>query len=249
MTIGRRDRILRWLPWLVAMSLLATFPAVVGWFGVVLMTGWALVLLGYRAAVSLATTRTGRLLIDGLFAALCLVTAFEGGWYLLPAVTLFALGDALGVPASSPLRWRGPAAESVAGIAAAVLGWTLLLVFLFGPVYATQTATIGPNGAVASPPRTVSLVEVGLEPRAGLALALAAVLFGLVFAGAVVHARTGRRSARAAVGLATIALVVLALLGAATIGPWLLPAIILAVLAWALGGRPGSTADETGAGR
>ena len=74
---------------------------------------------------------------------------------------------------------------------------------------------------------------------------LAAVLFGVVLAGAVVHARTGRRSARAAVRLATIALVVLALLDAATIGPWLLPGIVLAVLAWALGGRPGSPADPS----
>ena len=243
------QRILRWLPWLVAAGLLDTFPVVVGWFGVVLLTGWAFILLGYRAAVSLATTRAGRLLIDGLFAALCLVAAFEGGWYLLPAVGLFALGDALGVPAASPPRWHGPAAESVAGIAAAVLGWTMLLVFLTGPLYTTQTATIGPNGAIASPPSTVSLVEVGLEPRAGLVLVLAAVLFGFVLAGAIVHARTARREARAAVGLATIALAILAVLGAFTVGLWLMPGIGLAVLAWMLGGRPGSPAGPTGANR
>ncbi len=39
-----------------------------------------------------------------------------------------------------------------------------------------------------------------------------------------------------------IALAVLALLGAFTVGPWLLPGIVLAVLAWSLGGRPGSPA-------
>lgn len=150
------------------------------------------------------------------------------------------------------LRWRGPAAESAAGIAAAVVGWTMLLILLAGPIYTTQTATIGPNGPIVSPPSTVSLIAIGLQPRTGLVFILAAVLFGIVLAGAVVHARTGRRGVRAATGLATIALVFLALIGAMSIGPWLLPGIVLAILAWVLGGRsgssarPGSSAQPTG---
>ncbi len=234
-------RILPWLPWLLAEGTLVWLQARLWPYGGLwLLLVWTALLLLYRAAVSQASHRSLRLVGDLVFAGLCAIAVFEGGWYLLPAVALFAVGDAVGVATSVPSLPGGREGHELgAALGSTVVGWLALAFFLSGPLYGSASSTIGPNGAtVNSGPTTESLLQVGLTGQAAVVLAACVVLFGLVTVLVLVHIRTGRDGAwRLLVGV-TIALLALVVLGAWTVGLWLVPGAALALLAVRLG-RPG----------
>lgn len=71
---------------------LAAYPLVFGVPGFINSAVWAIIVGGYRLLLTPAS-RFERLAIDVVFGIACFLTVFEGGWYLLPAVVLFALGD------------------------------------------------------------------------------------------------------------------------------------------------------------
>ena len=84
--------LVRWIPWVLSAAALGFFlwvsPA-----GLVLAGGWGIVLLLVRGFTALFPARRTRLWIDAAFGAACFLAAFEGGWYLIPAVAAFAVSD------------------------------------------------------------------------------------------------------------------------------------------------------------
>jgi hypothetical protein len=234
-------RILPWLSWLLAEGTLVWLQVGLWPYGGLwLLLVWTAVLLLYRAAVSQMSHRAFRLVGDLVFAGLCALAVFEGGWYLLPAVVLFAVGDAAGVAASLPSLPGGREGHELgAALGSTVVGWLALAFFLSGPLYGSASSTIGPNGTtVNSGPTQESLLQVGLTPEAAVVLAACVVLFGLVTVLALVHIKTGRRGAWWLLVAVAIGLLVLVVLGAWTVGLWLVPGAALALLAVRFG-RPG----------
>ncbi len=236
---------LRWLPWLLAAVALTTFPVVLGGSGVLLALIWFVVLLAYRWLVGGQQPR-GRLVANIVFGALCFLAGFEGGWYVLPAVLAFAYGDWRGVDSVTrvPARlWQGPLALT---LAAAFAGWLAIVVVLFAPLYAMASSTVAPGLAPAPGiTGTVNLVDLGLRPQAGLLLGSLAVLFALAVAAAVLFERSHSRAARRLLVAIAVLLASVVLIGAWTIGPWLLPslALLLAAIGTTRGLAPTDTAS------
>lgn len=133
------------------------------------------------------------------------------------------------------MRAPGVAANSrrlvlVAGIASLLVGAAGLGYALFGPIYSSLTCT---TGGVCSAGHN-SLIDEGVDPRAWIYFALVAlVIVGVAIAALAYHqkARFGTRSALSA--LSGI-LLFLSWLGAFTVGLFLIPAVILALLAAAM---------------
>jgi uncharacterized membrane protein YadS len=89
---------------------------------------------------------------------------------------------------------------------------------------------------VNSPPQA-GLLEAGLSAQTALLLSASVLVLGLVALAALVHVRTGRRSAWRTLVAVTALLVTLVILGLPTLGLWLIPGGALALAAVRLG-RP-----------
>jgi hypothetical protein len=232
-------RVLPWFPWLLAEAPLAWLEAQF-WpeGGLWLLLIWTVVLLVYRTALAPISRRSVRVVGDGVFAGFCFLAVFEGGWYLLPAVVAFAACDAAGLTIELPsLPTDAVGYELGAALASTCLGWVGLAIAVSGPIYASETTTVSANGVVVNSPPQVGLLEAGLPAQTALLLAGSVLVFGLVALVAVVHVRTGRRSAWRAFVAATALLVALIILGVPTLGLWLAPGGALALAAVRLG-RP-----------
>jgi hypothetical protein len=227
-------RMLPWLPWLVAEGTLGFLQAQL-WpdGGLWLLLLWTAVLFAYRAAIAQISHRSLRLVGDLVFGGLCALAVFEGGWYLLPTVVAFAACDAGGVSITLPSLADDRERHGLgAAVAATLLGWVALAVFVSGPLYTSATATVDANGVVVnSPPIQASLLQVGLAPQTATLLVAIALLFGLVTVSTAVYVRTRRREAWRALVALTALLVVLAILGSMTVGLWLIPGVALALVA------------------
>lgn len=227
-------RMLPWLPWLVAEGTLGFLQAQL-WpdGGLWLLLLWTAVLFAYRAAIAQISHRSLRLVGDLVFGGLCALAVFEGGWYLLPTVVAFAACDAGGVSITLPTLADDRERHGLgAAVAATLLGWVALAVFVSGPLYTSATATVDANGVVVnSPPIQASLLQVGLAPQTATLLVAIALLFGLVTVSTAVYVRTRRREAWRALVALTALLVVLAILGSMTVGLWLIPGVALALVA------------------
>ena len=227
-------QMLPWLPWVLAEGMLGFIEAQL-WpdGGLWLLLLWTAVLLLYRAAVAQISHRSLRLVGDLVFAGLCVLAAFEGGWYLIPAVVAFVACDAAGVSITLPSLPDDREGHGLgAAVAATLLGWVALAIFVSGPLYASASTTVYPNGVVVNrPPTQASLLQVGLTPQTATLLATIALLFGLVSVSAAVYVRTRRREAWRALVALTALLVVLAILGSMTVGLWLIPGVALALVA------------------
>ena len=227
-------RMLPWLPWLVAEGTLGFLQAQL-WpdGGLWLLLLWTAVLFAYRAAIAQISYRSLRLVGDLVFGGLCALAVFEGGWYLLPTVVAFAACDAGGVSITLPTLADDRERHGLgAAVAATLLGWVALAVFVSGPLYTSATATVDANGVVVnSPPIQASLLQVGLAPQTATLLVAIALLFGLVTVSTAVYVRTRRREAWRALVALTALLVVLAILGSMTVGLWLIPGVALALVA------------------
>jgi len=227
-------RMLPWLPWLVAEGTLGFLQAQL-WpdGGLWLLLLWTAVLFAYRAAIAQISHRSLRLVGDLVFGGLCALAVFEGGWYLLPTVVAFAACDAGGVSITLPTLADDRERHGLgAAVAATLLGWVALAIFVSGPLYTSATATVDANGVVVnSPPIQASLLQVGLAPQTATLLVAIALLFGLVTVSTAVYVRTRRREAWRALVALTALLVVLAILGSMTVGLWLIPGVALALVA------------------
>jgi hypothetical protein len=238
----------RLVPWLLAEIALIFLEAML-WpaGGVWLLMLWNIALAAYRAVVAAAPTRRRKLGADGVFAILCLAAAWEGGWYLLPAVVAFGVVDAVTRPAP-PLEPREIPGEQAAAAAAAVLGWLAIGFFVSGPLYSSATATLLSDGSIVSTQGPASAAEVGLSTQSVAVLGVTALLFGLTWLLASLDGR--RRSAATYAGLAvtTLALCAVALLGSMSVGPLLAPGVAFAMVALWLAHSARSSATAAGQG-
>jgi hypothetical protein len=118
-------------------------------------------------------------------------------------------------------RW-----EAACGLVAALFGLLGLAYALFGPVYRFESSS-GQSG-------TANLVQVGIPPSALIALGI--LVLGLigVAVSAVVHSRTGGSGWRIVLWLSTAVIVILTFLTLPSIGAFLLPSTLFALLASAL---------------
>jgi len=171
-----------------------------------------------------------------VFAGLCALVVFEGGWYLLPAVVAFAACDAAGLGIELPSLPDDAAGHELgAAIACALLGWLGLVVALSGPIYGSASSTASATGVVVNTPPQVGLLQAGLPLQTALLLGATAALFGLVTIAALVHVRSRRRDAWRALVAITATLVMLVALGTITVGLRLVPGGVLALASVRLG--------------
>ena len=82
-----------WLPWFLTAGAFGIFLLVLASDGLTLVLTWGVVILAYRGSAALGQGRTLRLWLDALFALVCVLAAFEGGWYLIPAAAAFSRAD------------------------------------------------------------------------------------------------------------------------------------------------------------
>jgi hypothetical protein len=160
--------------------------------GLWLLLIWTVVLLLYRTALAPTSRRSVRLVGDVVFAGLCILAVFEGGWYLLPSVVAFAACDAAGVTLELPSLPDDAAAHEVgAAIATTLLGWAGLAIAVSGPIYSTATSTVSADGTVVTSGPQLGLLQAGLSPQTALLIVATAVLFGLVTIAALLRVGTG----------------------------------------------------------
>ena len=216
---------LPWLPWLLAEATLVWLEAQ-HWpdGGLWLLLIWTVVLLLYRTALAPTSRRGVRVFGDVVFAGLCMLAVFEGGWYLLPTVVAFAACDAAGLTIELPSLPGDAAGHEVgAAIASTLLGGAGLGIAVSGPIYSTATSTVSANGVVVTSGPQLGLLQAGLSPQTAVLLVATAVLFGLVTLVALLHVRTGGVDAWRVLVAVTALLVVLVVLGLPTLGFWLGP--------------------------
>ncbi len=232
-------RVLPWVPWIVAEATLAWLEAQF-WpdGGLWLLLIWTVVLLLYRTALAPTSRRSVRLVGDVVFAGLCVLAVFEGGWYLLPTVAAFAACDAAGLTIELPSLPDDAAGHEVgAAIAAMLLGWAGLAIAVSGPIYSTATSRVSANGVVTTSGPQLGLLQAGLSPQTAVLLVATAALFALVMIAALLHVRTDGVDAWRVLVAVTALLVVLVVLGLPTLGFWLVPGGAFALTAVQAGRR------------
>jgi hypothetical protein len=116
--------------------------------------------------------------------------------------------------------------EAACGLVAALVGCLGLAYALFGPVYRFESSS-GQSG-------TANLLQVGIQPSALIALCI--LVLGLigVAVSPVVHSRTGSSGWRIVLWISTTVIVILTFLALPSIGVFLLPGTLFALLASAL---------------
>ncbi len=121
--------------------------------------------------------------------------------------------------------------EAACGLLAALFGFLGLAYALFGSVYRFESSS-GQSG-------TANLLQVGIQPSALLVLCI--LVLGLigVAVSVVVHSRTGGSGWRIVLWLSTAVIVILTFLALPSIGVFLLPGTLFALLAaaFSLGAR------------
>jgi hypothetical protein len=133
--------------------------------------------------------------------------------------------------------------EAACGLVAALIGCLVLAFTLFGPTYSFHSCSGNGNDASnmsSCQTGTANLLQVGIQPITIVALGI--LLLGLisVAVSAVLHSRTGGSGWwRFALWVSTAVIVILTLLTSLSIGLFLLPGTLFALLAsaFALGAR------------
>jgi hypothetical protein len=124
--------------------------------------------------------------------------------------------------------------EAACGLVAALVGCLVLAFTLFGPTYSFQSCSGNGSTISSCQTGTANLLQVGIQPITLVALGI--LLLGLIGVGvsAVVHSRTGAGGWRIVLWASTAVIVMLTLLTVWSIGLFLLPSTLFAVLASAL---------------
>ena len=124
--------------------------------------------------------------------------------------------------------------EAACGLVAALVGCLVLAFTLFGPTYSFQSCSGNGSTISSCQTGTANLLQVGIQPITLVALCI--LLLGLigVAVSAVVHSRTGGSGWRIVLWVATAVIVILTLLTGLSIGLFLLPSTLFALLASAL---------------
>ncbi len=224
------SRLASLVPWLIAEVALVFLESRI-WpdGGLWLLVLWNPVLMLYRFVVGQTPLRRNRLTVDLVFAIFCFLAAFEGGWYLLPAIVAWVTLDAAAVPVVRPLG-RGDPEERSAAVAF-VLGVLGIGAFLSGPLYATATSTMLADGSTATTYSAPGPLVAGLSPAALLVLSLALGLFCLAWFLASLDVRHRSQGAYRGLAVATAFLAALAILGTYVVGLFLVPGVAFSVVA------------------
>lgn len=130
-------------------------------------------------------------------------------------------------PLMRAVRWI----EAISGILATVAGGVAIMYLLTAPTYSGEGCQATSSG---EPPicvtRTATLVQIN-GATAIIDLSIAVVLFACIAISAVIHSRTGGRSAQRVLWGSTAVLIIFTLLAILSIGPRLLPGAALALVA------------------
>jgi hypothetical protein len=226
----------RLVPFVLFALACAAFLIAPGIDGPALVVVWLLIFGIERAVVAMATTRDARLAMDAILLVGCLLAAFEGGWYLVPSAVAFLWIDRRSVSPSGPTMNRVDH-ETIAGIAAGLGGLAGVAAILVAPMWMTASSAIGAGGVLDGAAQPGNLLGVGLLPRTTIFLGAATILSIIVAGSAVVHGRRGGRTPSRVLGLSVVGLAAIAVLGAFTVGVFLLPAVALGTWAWFSGRR------------
>jgi hypothetical protein len=124
--------------------------------------------------------------------------------------------------------------EAACGLAAALLGFLGIAFTLFGPVYSFHSCSGNGTDISSCQTGTANLIQIGIQPITLVALCI--LLLGLigVAVSAVVHSRTGASGWRTVLWASTAVIVMLTFLTVLSIGLFLLPSTLFALLASAL---------------
>lgn len=228
------NSLLRWLA-----TALALLPLAVLWptlEGLLASVAWvSLVALSRVAAHGKA--RGDRLSVDALVFVICLAGFLVGGLYWAPATAGFWVADRVELQgtsngAANNVRIRG--ALVPLGMAAFLTGLLGIAAFLFLPTYSVARSNPTPVGGVsASVTRLASGLEAGLGNGGAVVVAFVGLLFAAVALGSIIAGR-GQRAGRILLGIAGTGVVLVSILGAMTIGLFLLPGVSLTLLTlWA----------------
>jgi hypothetical protein len=116
--------------------------------------------------------------------------------------------------------------EAACGLVAALVGFLGVAYALFGPTYSFQNSS--------SQTGMANLLQVGVPPGAIVALGILSLGLIGVAVSAVVHSRTGGSGWRIVLWASTAVIVMLTFLTGFSIGVFLLPSTLFALLASAL---------------
>ena len=116
--------------------------------------------------------------------------------------------------------------ESISGLLATLLGLLVLAYMLFGPVYQGISSS-GQSG-------TASLLQVGIQPVTALILGLLALALIGVTVSVLRHRRTEGNRWRIVLGVSAVVIIAFTLLALPSIGLFMLPSALLALLAFVL---------------
>src|SRR5258706_15752093 len=120
--------------------------------------------------------------------------------------------------------------EAACGFLAALFGFLGLAYVLFGPTYRFASSSVGSSEQSG----TAHVLQVGIQPITLVFFSLFLLgLIGVVTA-AVFHSRTGENGWRALLWVSTLAMVALTILALLSIGVFLLPSTLFALLACVL---------------
>jgi hypothetical protein len=133
--------------------------------------------------------------------------------------------------------------EGVCGAFASILGLAALLVAIFAPlgIYGSTSTILvtpgsGPGTGGMTTTRPVSLAETGIPATAVSFLVLIALVIPGIGVSAILHSRTHSDAWRAILWLTTALLLVGVVVAILSVGPFLLPGLLLALVASVLAG-------------
>lgn len=139
-------------------------------------------------------------------------------------------------------RRRRGLIEVATALGAMALGVAAVLFVLFGPLYTLESSAVTSDGLVTNTFGSESLLQAGLDPITAVVLGVALLASLGIGLGAILHAHTGAAVGRGLVAISTVTLVVVAILGALSIGIFLLPSVALGFVALAAGASAASAA-------
>jgi hypothetical protein len=231
--------LVRWAPLVLASGALAVFLFAPAVNGPALVLVWTTVLAVFRLVARCCPDPRARAAIGAGVLIVCFAGAFWGGWFLIPAVLAYILRD---LRSNDPpdAGTRLPGLEATAAIVGAVAGWLVLAAVTANRLEAASRVTVvdGPEGPTVIEGTIADIAAAGASSdRAATVIAMTGLLLGAMLIAAVIHETTGARWSYLLLTATVVVLTAIALLGAFSIGPLLIPAIACGAASLAVGGR------------